>query len=405
MIRRLELQEYEKRSFTLSRTQVEELRSAGEGALGVGLSDSPDRYELIAGSRVGVVVTPEVSVLIRPKVPIHNLFVLLGVAPPDFVAAPFPFDTDRDLLVIMAAVFARSVDRATVRGVIRGYRPTAERLRSPRGRIDLVEQLRHPATVSPIACRFDEFTADVFVNRAIVAALDRVGRVSGLPPRLRHLLNHLRQRFDEVAHVAVDPDEIDRWVPSRLNQHYEQPVRLAAVILRNLSLTHNTGGASSATFLVDMNTLFQQFVADRLRRHVRPFELIEEPSVALAVPRSLIMRPDLVLRHRGRDAYVGDVKYKLARGPGRMSDYYQLLAYTTAMSRREGVLIYAQDPGDADDPIGNERVHTVRIRNTDTQIHVYRVPLSGSNQDLEVAMEQLAAWITGRCTRTEMEAA
>ena len=106
------------------------------------------------------------------------------------------------------------------------------------------------------------------------------------------------------------------------------------------------------------------------------------------------MRPDLVMRDDRRASYVGDVKYKLSSGPGRMSDYYQLLAYTTAMSLQEGVLVYAQDPGDADDLIEtSERVHTVRIRNTDKAIHVYRLPLTGSNQDLEQGLEDLATWI------------
>ena len=405
MIEPLELQEYETRSFPLNRAQAEGIRTAADGRIRVGLGSTPDSYELTAGSHVGVVVTPDVSVLIRPKVPIRNLFLLLGVAPPDFAHTSFRFDIDRDLLVMMAAVFAQSVDQATMRGVHRGYRPTEERLRSPRGRIDLVEQLKHPAVVSPIACRFDEYTSDVFANRSLVAAMDRVERIPGLPPQLRNSLNRLRQRFDEVTHVAVSPEEIDRWIPTRLDRHYEQPLRLAAVILRNLSLTHSAGGSPSATFLIDMNLLFQQFVADRLRRHLRPLDLVEEPPVALALHRRLVMRPDLVVRRRRSDVYVGDVKYKLSSGPARMSDYYQLLAYTTAMSLDEGVLVYAQDPGDADDPIGDERVHSARIRNTGTDIHVYRLPLGGSNDDLEAAMAELSDWIARRCAALSLEAA
>lgn len=404
MIEPLVLQEYETRSVALTRSQAEALSAATDRRLKVGLGPAPGTYELSADSHVGAVVTPEVSVLIRPKVPLHNLFLLLGVAPPAFSDRSFRFDVDQDLLLVMAAVFAHSVDRATMRGVHRGYRPTEERLRSPRGRIDLVQQLRHPAVVSPIACRFDEYTADVFANRALVAALDRVERIPGLPPRLRGSLNRLRQRFDDVAHVAVTPEQIDRWQPTRLDGHYEHAMRLAAVLLRNLSLTHRAGGAASASFLVDMNQLFQQFVADRLRRLLRPnLELVEEPPVALAAPRPLIMRPDLVMRRGRDDVYVGDVKYKLSRGPGRMGDYYQLLAYMTSMSLDEGVLVYAQDPGDADDPIGDERVHTVQIRNTSKRAHVYRLPLSGTNANLEQGLADLAEWIMTRWRISELK--
>lgn len=118
----------------------------------------------------------------------------------------------------------------------------------------------------------------------------------------------------------------------------------------------------------------------------------------LAVGGRLRMAPDLVMRRNGRDVDVGDVKYKLSSGRGRMSDYYQLLAYATALSLGEGVLIYAQDPGDVADPIGDERVHSVRIRNTEKILHVYRLPLTGTNEELEDELSELAEWIVTRAT-------
>lgn len=411
MIEPLVLSEYESRSFTLTDRQAQALRDAEGSKLRVGLGPTPGTYEITADSHVGAVVTSEVSVLIRPKVPLHNLFHMLGVAPPAYGDEQFDFAVDRDLLVIMASVFAHSVDRATMRGVLRGYRHTEERLLSPRGRIDIVEQIRRPGLVSPVACRFDEYTSDVFANRALVAAVDRLLRVPGLPPHVRTSLGRLLQRFEDVQHTTIEPSEIDRWIPTRLDQHYQQPMRLAAVILRNLSLAHATGAAAAATFLVDMNQLFQQFVADRLRSGIAPqLDLIEEPKVPLAVSGRLTMYPDLVMRRDGAERYVGDAKYKLAVGPGRLSDYYQLLAYTTALRLREGVLIYAQDPGDRDDPLiasadAVDPVHTVRIRNTSTDIHVYRLKLDGTNQELDQSVERLAEWVLTRVRLDELNEA
>lgn len=404
------LNEYETRSFALTRRQAQALRDAPASRLRIGLGADDGIYEVTADSYVGAVVTPEVSVLIRPKVPLHNLFHLLGVAPPDFGEDRFRFATDRDLLVIMASVFAYEVDRATMRGVLRGYLHTEERLLSPRGRIDLVEQIRRPGMVSPIACRFDEYTSDVPPNRALVAAIDRLLRVPGLPPQLRTALGRLLQRFAEVRHEQVDPAAVERWTPTRLDQHYAVPMCLAAIVLRNLTLAHQAGTTMSSTFLVDMNELYQTFVAAGLRRNlVRQLDVFEEPKVPLAASGRLPMRPDLVVRRGSSSAYVGDAKYKLSTGPGRMADYYQLLAYTTAMDLREGVLIYAQDPGDSDDPLpsdgGRWPVHTVRIRNTSTDIHVYRLRLDGTNDQLDQAVADLATWLLGRIRPAAEEAA
>ncbi len=401
----VELAEYESAERELSAAAAADLVQLAGPRLGVGAGSVPGRFVLTATAHVGVLVTPAVSVLVRPKVNLRNLFVMLGVSPPDGSGAQFGFGTDRDLLSVMAAVFANEVDRATVRGVLRGYRHTEERLVSPRGRLDIVEQLRRPGLVSPVACRFDEYTSDFFPNRALVCALDRLHRVPGLEPQLRTRLNRLAGRFEDVAHVPVDVAAIDRWRPTRLDQHYSTAMRLAAVILRNLSLAQDAGGARAASFTVNMNDLFQDFVTDRLRRSLRGrLDVVAEPVVPLVMPARLNMQPDLVFRRQGVDAYVGDTKYKLSSGPGRITDYYQLLAYQTAMALDEGVLVYAQDPGDPADPLDGDLVHTAHIRNTSKVIHVYRIPMGGSSAELEAAVARLADWVAQR-SESELEAA
>ena len=148
-----------------------------------------------------------------------------------------------------------------------------------------------------------------------------------------------------------------------------------------------------------MNELFQQFVADRLRRFLAPqLDLIEEPEVrwrsgstdhAAGSGDAPGRRRSL---RRGREV-------QARRGAGRMSDYYQLLAYTTAMRLPEGVLIYAQDPGDRNDPADRcgrspaHPVHTVRIRNTSIDIHVYRLRLDGTKPGAR--RERRASWPSG----------
>lgn len=396
------LREYESRSVVLSVVQAAELARVAGNRLSVRASGSEGVYEVKAGAHVGAIVTSSLRVLVVPKVPLRNLFLLLGVAPPHLEDAPFDFGREDDLLSIMAWMFAHEVDRATSRGVLRGYRYTEESLVSPRGRIDIRTQIRRPGINTPMPCTFDEFTADHTPNRVLLAALDRVARVPGLAMPARLELNRIRPRFEEVALVRVDPQTVDRWQPTRLDVHYEAAMRMAGVILHNLSLGHDIQGArvAAASFTIDMNDLFQRFVADRLRRALRGrLDVGEEPRIPLAVNGRLTMRPDLVFARRGDTIYVGDTKYKLSQGPARMGDYYQLLAYLTAMGLKEGVLIYAQDPGDDADPISEELVHTVRVRNTDKVIHVFRLPLDGRNEDVEAGLRTLGDWIAAGVMR------
>ncbi len=416
---RIELCEHSAVPVDLDDEQLDAVIDAAAGRLGV-RRVAGGGHVLTSGSHVGVLVAGDVEVAVQPKVPIHNLFLMLGVRQPEFAADGAAFGHDADLLTAMVRVFTRAVESATSRGVLRGYRHTEERLISPRGRIDVAAQIRRPGLPSPIPCRFDEFTVDIDENRALVAALDRLRRVPGVSSELRSRLVHLAPRFADVPVVAFDPAVLERWQSNRLNRHYEPALRLAAVILRSVTLRNVAGDISAPSFMINMNDLFQDFVADRLRTALRGhLDVVEEPTVHLGSPRRLAMRPDLVFRtsgagRRSGSTYVGDVKYKLSSGPARMSDYYQLLAYTTALGLDEGVLIYAQrpDPSSGESPadaliedlLGDEKVHSVRIHNTTTTLHVYRLALTGSNVEVEAGMSGLADWVHRRERRTFLTA-
>ena len=87
--------------------------------------------------------------------------------------------------------------------------------------------------------------------------------------------------------------------------------------------------------------------------------------------------------HQGQES----LKYKLAEsGRGRSDDYYQLLAYLTALALPRGVLIYCQTSGDAP----SRRVEVVH---TGKHLLTYPVDLTGSRPKLEAAIDDLASWI------------
>lgn len=138
--------------------------------------------------------------------------------------------------------------------------------------------------------------------------------------------------------------------------------------------------------MVDMNDLFQRFVTERLRRELRGrLDVIDEPTVHLGLGQQVAMQPDLVFREPGGTVrYVGDVKYKLATDArGRSGDYYQLLAYTTAMNLPEGVLIYCRRPDDIDQSI-------VTVRNAGKKLVLRSVDLAGPPAQVEHEITMLA---------------
>jgi 5-methylcytosine-specific restriction enzyme subunit McrC len=346
-----------------------------------------------ATQHVGAVITPDLELLIRPKINLDNLFLLLGVGMPPAAwrRELFGFGDEPHLLPGFAAFFARAAEAATARGLLRAYREKHERLPALRGRIDFVAQLRQPAIAYPISCRYDDYTADVPENRLLKAAIQRLLRLIGIPVDTRRLLLRELTAFEDVADDIGEPSWLDRFDFNRLNRHYEPALRLARLVLQGSSLLDKPGPLDASAFLLDMNDLFQRYVTEQLRRRLRgTLAVHDEPLIKLDVQEKVRMRPDLVFKRGRATLYVGDTKYKLTgSGLARNPDFYQLLAYTTAMDLPEGVLVYCQ--ADEESP-----PRSVDVRHSGRRLFTYIIDLSGPPTDVESSVGDLADWILAR---------
>lgn len=162
-------------------------------------------------------------------------------------------------------------------------------------------------------------------------------------PAVRRNLRRTVGVLDGVE--RVDPRAIPSVNLTRLNTYYEPALRMAEVILRSGGVRDRAGALEASTFLVDMNRLFERFVTVQLRRLLAgKLEVRDQEPTHLDIGRNIPMRPDLVFYRRGQPVLVADIKYKLTDdGLGRNADYYQLLAYCTALDIEAGVLIYSAD--------------------------------------------------------------
>ncbi len=198
----------------------------------------------------------------------------------------------------------------------------------------------------------------------------------------------------------MSTETIDGVRYTRLNQHYAPALGLARLILANLTLHDAHGSRPAPSFMVDMNDLFQRFVTERLRRALQGrLELVAEPTVHLGLDQKVSMHPDLTFRRPGEGTlYVGDIKYKLVDdAQARATDYYQLLAYTTAMDLPEGVLIYCRRPGDPD-------FRSVTVKNAGKKLIVRAIDLSGSANRVDLELESLADEIARGHVRVQCSA-
>lgn len=379
------LSEYGSIDLNLIRSQAEAIQRTGF----VDVSPAPDgRWRVTASSYVGSLVVDGVELLIRPKINPENLFLLLepGLPPSAWRKEAFDYAITSNLLPSVIAFFARTVETTLGRGVLRSYQAREDSLVALRGRIDVVGQFKRAGVLTPVSCAFDEFSEDVVENRVLRAAIRLALRVPRVDPGERQRLMRQLVALEGVDDVAIRAEDVDTIQVTRLNQHYAPALGLARLVLANLTLTDVRGATSALSFMVDMNDLFQRFVTERLRRELRGrLDVVDEPTVHLGIGQRVAMQPDLVFREPGGAVrYVGDVKYKLAADArGRSGDYYQLLAYTTAMDLPEGMLIYCRRQDDINQS-------TVTVRNAGKKLVLRSVDLSGPPEKVEHEIAALA---------------
>lgn len=386
------LREHETVTTTLTQGELTELLFAGKGAIEIAPTTEIGRYRIKARAMVGTIASSQIQVLIRPKIPIENVFLLLEPSrvPIDLRTELVGFGAHEDVAPAFAAFFSRLLEQTLARGMRRDYVAFEEALVAVRGRIRMDRQMRS-AVVSPIACDFEEYSIDTPHNRVLKAATLKLSQLSGIGAQTRSALRHLLLWFGEVGDNPPMVEAVLRQGFSRMDAHYEPAVRLACLVLGGRSLDHRIGDVTASTFLIDMNRTFEKFLEVRLASALEgDLSVSPQHRVHFDHARSVRIEPDLVFMDGLAPVFVGDAKYKLGSpASGASPDLFQLLAYTTVLDLPEGVLVYAQ----SEEEIPNTLVEVV---NGDKRLHIRRIDLQGDARSIRRSVDELAAWISAR---------
>jgi 5-methylcytosine-specific restriction enzyme subunit McrC len=353
-------------------TRAALVAAAGE-RLVIHAAADPDVVTIGATSWVGALAVPGLVVRVMPKVSVTNFFAMLGAG-----VSPDAFDhehvtwSDTDELIDGVAYFAiRLIDSATMRGLVHGYVPREERMRTIRGRLLVEEFARPPWSAAEPQCRFDDFTADIVENQLFRCTLQAMLSWPQLAPHVRREALRVLGRFDGVADTPATKHAAPLPI-TRLNEHYEDAMRLSRLVLQAMSLSHEAGDQQANSLMVDMDDLFRRWISQELDFRLAPEMRIErDEDVWLDEGRALTMAPDLVVRRGSEVVLVGDAKYSMgADGYVASRDYLELVAYTSAMGLPTGLLVHCN----SDRAPESEIV----IRNAGTRILCRPIRLDGS---------------------------
>lgn len=368
----------------------------------VGLTVTPGSagWVVRASSFVGTTEANGRQVLIRPKIGMANLLNLLEVSPTSLVwdSRSFDYDSEPNVIVALIRMLRRGLDQALAQGLRHDYVTHNERTPAIRGRIDFPSVVKRPGLTSPIPCLFDEYTADIELNRLLLAATEVALRTPTVPHDDRLQLRKHRGRLVDVQPIATSPHWVDTWEPNRLETHYELAIRAAAMLLRDRSPVDRAGTRGLQRFTVDMNPLVEQFITRRIAAGMSSqLEVRAQASTSFDTAGRIRVKPDLVLYRNNQPCFVIDIKYKALESvtDTSTSDLYQLHTYTQLLGLPQGAIISCL----ANDQVERPLEH-LTVRQSGVNLHLWPLDLRGTPSDIDAAIGRLIEQIRHQLAAT-----
>ncbi|WP_376704200.1 restriction endonuclease [Mesorhizobium sp. ISC25] len=371
------LREWERRPIGadgLSRAQADRLLAVARasplgGEDGTRILVDGGRY-LRAQNVVGVISAEDCTLEILPKIDgihsdigvrrrlVHMLAVAhdLDIAADRVAALGIQHET---LLEILIRLFTDQLIDAVRSGLPRRYVEQRDDLPALRGRLDVARQFTtFAADATRLACRYDELSPDIALNRILKAAVTRLQRLARRAETQRRLAE-LAFAYADVEQVPRRDLPWERLSLDRTDSRWRPLVDFARLLLGDRFQTTSAGETQGTALLFDMGMLFETYIARSLHRALRDTKLrvVAQGGLRYCLaeldendrrgPERFQTRPDILVKDGACVVMVIDTKWKrLARNTEDrkrgvvQADIYQMMAYARLYASSRLTLLY-----------------------------------------------------------------
>lgn len=322
-------------------------------------------WRLTPQGYVGQIKTDELEIRLNPKVALDNLFGMLEHAYDlklELGKQEIRLDSLNDIFERLAMILAKRICDRIQKGLYRAYVGTEKRLAFVRGRINIPKNIRQVWDPS-IHCKFEQHTSDLEDNQILFLAMIAVLRTGictkSKLPTIRKAFHGLKGAVSETSFDARHCINRDY---NRLNFDYKPMHSICRFILEHTGPSHKAGDRDMLPFLINMNRLYERFVAMWLASNCPgdwTFGIHE--ALSFGIENTVRFDIDLVLRDRATRKAIAvlDTKYKAPESPAT-DDIFQVIAYAESLNCREAFLVYPKDlQNKLDITVGNIRVRSI----------------------------------------------
>lgn len=261
---------------------------------------------------------------------------------------------DMPLLEVFIRQFLLSVNTLVKRGLRSDYTRVEENQTFMKGRLMVNQQLRHNlVNQHKFYVEYDEFLPDRPVNRLIHTALVKVAAISRSEANER-LCRELRFAFADIPISRNIRNDFSAMRIDRGMDYYDKPLAWTRLILNEDNPLAMDGSLNAMSLLFPMESVFESYVADILRRQLKDDFYLREQVQSKSLVRHkdenwFRLKPDMtVFDSANKPVLVLDTKWKQLDikkndGSGKyglsQADMYQMFAYGHKYLKGEGTLV------------------------------------------------------------------
>lgn len=307
--------------------------------------------------------------------------------------ASFQENRNIDFFEVFIYLFASKTLEVYSRFLYHAYIDVSENIGYIRGKINFNEHTKENLIrnrLDRIHCTYSIFQEDNLFNR-IVKYVARVLLTTTSVDENRALLRQLSSLLCDISDQECTIDDCRKIVLNNSYQILIPILNYCKLFLANSLIKFNKSKLDIYCFLMDMNELFEKFIAGFLRQHfhgINGMSIYSQKSdMYLTDEHKFQMKHDILVENNKLPFLIIDTKYKSTDfdnpdGKGGISqgDLYQMLSYCVRRKCNQAVLLY---PKYSDD--NKSDLITFHIRNafSENAIEVRGAKISLSNLPLE----------------------
>ena len=297
------------------------------------------RYAVTVHNAIGALGLPELTLIVRPKIPIdHFAYIsrraLIRTERLDTV--PLGLAGGNDFIDLVAGWYIDNLETLLRQGLAMDYREETSLLTTVRGQVHMTaSSLRWLTGRAEVVCTYDEFDSNTPLNRVLKTACLAVAGSPLIRDALRMRASRALRQLSEVR--PLEHGDL-QTAPERAASRYQGSLILARQVIASQGRTLAPGVEPSRSFLYRTPELIEDGIREILRAELAP-TLIRKRGRVL-IPSAVSVNPDLEL---DRPPFTGDVKYKLAGNGWNRSDLAQAVFFAAAYRSPLALLIAFQN--------------------------------------------------------------